>query len=266
MTEISVYSHRCRRFLMRLRRHAYGMRRFLPGLRDRHMLEAMVGPLGFWGDLQKYQLNTLINHGIQTHHSLLDIGCGPLQGGIAFIRYLDKGGYTGLDISGPKLEAAYAQIAKHSLQDKNPRLVHSDSLGERELGEAKFDFIFASQILYYFDAKGIRHFFEVVSKRLSGRGLFLGDVIGPKHYENKYPETGYHIHDLPFLGSIAKSIGLEMADGGELETYGYPSRLSLRTNRLIVLKKPHHRGGSLENPAVPGPNLGPLSREVRAVS
>jgi|WetSurMetagenome_2_1015567.scaffolds.fasta_scaffold182368_2 SAM-dependent methyltransferase len=266
MVETTAFLHRCKRFLMRVRRHAYGMRRFIPGLGDRHRLEAMVGPLGFWGELQNYQLNTLVTHGINKHHTLLDIGCGPLQGGIAFIKYLDKGGYTGLDISSRNLGAAYAQIAKHSLQDKNPRLIHSDCLGETELGDTKFDFIFASQILYYFDAEGIRNFFKIVSKRLSAQGLFLGDVIGPKHYENRYPETGYHIHDLSLLGKIANGIGLEMTDGGEIETYGYPSRLSLKTNRLIVLKKPHPGVGTLENPAEKGTMLSPPGGGARAVS
>jgi cyclopropane fatty-acyl-phospholipid synthase-like methyltransferase len=257
MVESTVYLHRCKRFLMKLRRQAYGLRLYLPGLGERHRLEAMVGPLGFWNELQNYQLNILKTHGLKKHHTLLDIGCGPLQGGVAFINFLDKGGYTGLDISSRNLEAAYTQIAKNSLQGKNPRLIHSDCLGETELGNTRYDFIFASQILYYFDAKSIRNLFKIISKRLSGDGLFLGDVIGPKHYENKYPETGYYIHDLSFVSEIAKSIDLEMTDGGEIEKYGYPHRLSLRTNRLVVLKKPNTKGAALNIPRQDGQRPGP---------
>jgi cyclopropane fatty-acyl-phospholipid synthase-like methyltransferase len=73
------------------------LRTFVPGWRRRHKLESLLGPLGFWDQLQNYQLQAVVQLGLQPEHSLLDIGCGPLQGGIAFIRYLQADRYVGVD-------------------------------------------------------------------------------------------------------------------------------------------------------------------------
>jgi len=56
-------------------------------------LEAMVGPPGVWKDCRDFQINFLRKMGLKTHHQVLDIGCGPLRGGIPLIRYLDAGNY-----------------------------------------------------------------------------------------------------------------------------------------------------------------------------
>lgn len=89
--------HAVRRQLMKLRRSLYGLRAYIPGLRERHRLEVMVGPLGFWDKLQRYQLNVLQQNGMEAGHTLMDIGCGPLQGGVAFIKYLNASCYVGID-------------------------------------------------------------------------------------------------------------------------------------------------------------------------
>ncbi len=81
------------RRLRMLRRSLYGLRYYIPGLRHRHRLEALVGPLGCWDELQKYQFRVLTGLGMQPHATLLDIGCGPLQAGVAFIRYLAPASY-----------------------------------------------------------------------------------------------------------------------------------------------------------------------------
>jgi cyclopropane fatty-acyl-phospholipid synthase-like methyltransferase len=60
--------------------------------------------LGFWHELQSYQLNTLKENGLRAEHSLLDIGCGPLQGGLAFIKYLEESKYFGIDIELKNIE------------------------------------------------------------------------------------------------------------------------------------------------------------------
>ena len=63
--------HTLKRLLMHSRRRAYGLRAFVPGLREHHRLEAMVGPLGFWGELQRYHLQFLQTNGLKPSHSLL---------------------------------------------------------------------------------------------------------------------------------------------------------------------------------------------------
>lgn len=197
----------------------------------------MVGPLGYWKELQAYQLNTLIKTGLKPQNKLLDLGCGPLQGGIAFIKYLEKNNYYGIDIRQESIEAGAKQIKRYKLESKNPYLSLSDSFGKKELNQVKFDFIWASQILYYFDDQKLRTLMDWISVSLQKEGKFLGDIIGPKHYEFKTREHNWFLHTVDSLNEIAKNYNLLVKNLGEIENFGYPGRLSLKTNNLITISK-----------------------------
>lgn len=213
------------------------MRAYVPGMRDRHRFEAMVGPLGFWNELQNYHLQLLKSNGLTPGHRLLDIGCGPLQGGIAFIRYLEPGGYFGLDIDPVRIDAAHEQIARHRLSHKKPRLLVSSTFGEPELEGCRFDYMWASQILYYFDDAAMHRLLSVIQARLKPGGKFLGDTFTPDHYEFRHPEhPGRYVrHTLESLTALAEPHGLRVQRLGVIGDYGYPPRLSLRTNPLFAI-------------------------------
>jgi|GEM_PF-1722073 len=233
------FFHSLKRLLMHARRRAYGLRAFVPGLREHHRLEAMVGPLGFWNALQRYHLQLLQSNGLKPEHTLLDIGCGPLQGGIAFIRYLNPNGYTGIDIDPVRIQAATAQVNRHRLAAKHPRLFVSSSFGEQELGDQTFDFMWASQILYYFDEVGMGALLEMVKKRLNAGGKFLGDVFALDHYEFRFPEhAGKYVRHTPeSMEILTARHGLKSRCLGTIEQFGYPKRLSLRTNLLFEISR-----------------------------
>lgn len=232
-----INKHKLNRRLKGLRRNLYGLRRFIPGLKKRHELELMVGPLGYWKELQAYQLNLLKKNGLKPEHKLLDLGCGPLQGGVAFIKYLDINNYYGIDIKQESLDAGKQQIKKFQLEKKNPFTSLSNSFGRKELSKVKFDFIWASQILYYFDDEKLTSLMEWLSICLQDNGMFLGDIIGPKHYEFKTKEHNWFLHTTDSLEYIAKNFNLRVQNLGEIESFGYPGRLSLKTNHLIKISK-----------------------------
>jgi len=229
--------HKLIRKLKGLRRNIYGLRRFIPWMRERHLLEDMVGPLGYWNELQAYQLNTLKLNGLRPEHNLLDLGCGPLQGGIAFIKYLNNNNYYGVDINEKSLKAGIIQIKKFKLLNKNPVLSLSNTFGREELKGIKFKFIWASQILYYFDDDKLKELMDWLSIALSEDGKFLADIIGPKHYEFKTKEHNWFLHTTDSLNKIAKQFNLRAKNLGEIEKFGYPKRLSLRFNNLIEITK-----------------------------
>lgn len=169
--------------LKKLRRQLYGLRSFIPGWRRRHELELMVGPLGYWDELQAYQFRVVTHLGLLPHHSLLDIGCGPLQGGIAFIRYLEPGRYIGVDPNPIAIEAGREEISRHGLSGKNPRLLVSRDFGDGQLAASTFDFIWMSQILYYFDEGTMHQLFAVVRRRLRHTGLMAVTFWDPRVIE-----------------------------------------------------------------------------------
>lgn len=232
-----INKHKISRKLKGLRRNIYSLRRFVPGLKEIHQLEIMVGPLGYWKELQSYQLNTLKKNGLKPEHKLLDLGCGPLQGGIAFINFLDQNNYYGIDIKQESLNAGINQVKKYKLEKKSPSLSLSDSFGKKEFGNTKFDFIWASQILYYFDDEKLNSLMDWLSICLKENGKFLGDIIGAKHYEFKTKEHNWFLHTTESLQNIANNFNLKVQNLGEIENFGYPSRLSLKTNILIEISK-----------------------------
>ena len=225
---------------MGFRRQVYGLRAYTPGLRERHRLEAMVGPLGFWNELQAYHLHVLRAADLKPDHSLLDIGCGPLQGGIAFARYLNSNRYTAVDIEPTRIREGYAQIARQNLEAKNPRLLLSTSFGDDELGAEKFDFMWASQIICYFDEAMMGRLFRFVRKRLQPGGKLLGDIYSPDHYEFKYQESqGKYIRHTPESFQLqAAQQGLQARCLGPIVNFQYPKRLSLHSNLLMEITRP----------------------------
>jgi len=231
--------HIARRFLMRSRRRLYSLRAFVPGLKNHHRFEAMVGPLGFWDELQAYHLQLLTKNGLKPHHTLLDIGCGPLQGGVPFIRHLDPGGYCGVDIDPVRIDAAHEQIGRHKLSCRKPRLILSDTFGDAELNGQQFDFMWASQILYYFDDEKMDRLLKMIRTRLKGGGTFLGDTFAPDHYEFRHPEhPGKYVrHTIESLTAQAERHGLQVRCLGVIGDFGYPKRLSLRTNPLYQITR-----------------------------
>ena len=225
------------RKLKLLRRKLYGLRIFVPWLRERHRLELMVGPLGYWNELQSYQLNVLKANGLQPQHKLLDIGCGPLQGGIAFIKYLEKGNYFGIDKNIDVIEAGKNQIKSNKLTAKNPYLACSENFELNEISDIKFDYMWASQILYYFEEEKIRSLMQMISLRLKDNGKFLGDIIGLKHYEFRLKEHNWILHSVESLKNQAKEYDLTVKNKGEIFQYSYPQKLSLSSNLLIEILK-----------------------------
>ena len=231
--------HWVKRNLKKARRGIYRCRKFIPGLKERHYLESLIGPLGFWDKLQAYQFHVLKMHGLSPNHTLLDIGCGPLQGGIAFIRYLNRGQYVGIDKKGTVVAAAYRQIITCNLWNKNPVIIQSDTFGKNELRSRKFDYIWASQVLYHFDQVKIDRLMQCIKERLNRGGLFLGDILGPRHYEHVFPEHGYFLHSIDSIQQLARKHHLKVACFGEISNYGYPKSISLSTNLLLGIQ--NHR-------------------------
>jgi len=223
--------------LKRWRRQLYGLRSFVPGWRRRHRLEAMVGPLGFWNQLQRYQLRVVTELGLRPEHSLLDIGCGPLQGGIAFIRYLDPKCYVGVDHNRTAIEIGQEEISRKKLWEKAPQLVLSDSFGDNELASAEFDFIWMSQILYYFDERTFHRLLAMVHRRLRPGGIMAGDILGPTSDRSFLRDPQPPVHTAESLDALARVHGLQVVQLGNLSDFGYPKRLALGHNILLKIAR-----------------------------
>lgn len=219
------------------------LRRIFPSRRKQHYLDSLVGPLGYWTRLQAFQLQFLISRGLKKHHTLLDIGCGPLQGGTAYIDYLDPGRYVGMDLRHEPLAAAYELIAEKGLVHKNPMLICSSTFGKHELDGQKFDYLWASQILYHLPEETMHELFEQLNRRMTADSVFFGDIIGDhperKTIESKgfWREFSFHLHSPDSLQKMADRHGLSVEPLDTIGNFGYPKELGLHTNLMLKITK-----------------------------
>jgi SAM-dependent methyltransferase len=219
------------------RRLIYAIRRrIVPSTKEKHRLEYLVGPIGFWEPLQDYQFGFLKSMGLKHHDSLLDIGCGPLQGGLKCIEHLDPGRYVGIDLRVEPIVEGYKQILKRGLVHKNPTLLVSNSFGAHELNGRAFDYFWASQVLYHLSPKNVEKLLRVIAGRMKPTSVFYGDIIDhkpddiPAHY---WREFKYYRHEPEELRRAAEKAGLEMEVLGQIEQFGYPKEITLHTNYML---------------------------------
>lgn len=209
--------------------------------------DRMIGPMGLRRELQRYQLAVLTAFGLEPHHRVLDIGCGPLTAGLGLIARLDRGGYVGVDIRHEPLIEAYRLVAEHGLVDKNPTLVSSQTFGRDELDGRTFDVIWISQISYHLDDRQVEELFGQIRARMTATSVALIDVIDPAiqlapdaHWRG-FP---YYLRPHGFFERAAAAAGLSATQHGTIRDYGYPPRVNLSTNRLFALRRaPAASGG-----------------------
>ena len=220
-------------------RMTYAMhRRISPALRQKHYLESLAGPIGYWDPLQAYQFEFLKTMGLKPHHTILDIGCGPLQGGIKLIEYVESNHYTGIDLRPKTVTEAYRQVVRHDLTHKNPALIMSDSFGRHELPDRTFDYFWISQLLYHLSLDQIEDLFFQVASQMKPTSVFFGDIIDYKPQSAPgiyWQEFKYHRHQPEDLKSTADNAGLNLTILGQTGDFGYPEALSLSTNYVLQI-------------------------------
>jgi len=180
-----------------------------------------------------------------------------LQGGVAIIEYLKEGNYVGLDNTPLNLNAAYSELAHHNLAVKKPTLILSDDFRKVSFGTTRFDFIWASQILCYFNEEMLIDLFGYASTILNINGKLLFDIVGkcPIEYRTsnhiKWMQS-VHLHTVEAITTLAKPFGFEVQPLGVIEDFGYPRGLNLRDNVLLELTKIESR---IEGPFRPSKQI-----------
>ena len=104
---------------------------------------AFVG--GMWDELGRLQLEFLKCQELLTTHSLLNVGCGALRGGVRFVDYLNSGLYCGLDKNELLLEAGRYELERAGLSEKQPVLLVDDSFSVGRFGR-HFDCAMAQSV------------------------------------------------------------------------------------------------------------------------
>jgi SAM-dependent methyltransferase len=94
----------------------------------------------------EFQLALLRHFGLARESRLLDVGCGPLRGGLPLIRFLAPGHYRGVDANASLIEAAHHELDTAGFGDVRPRVTLLVDFALATLGE-RFDFVLLFSVL-----------------------------------------------------------------------------------------------------------------------
>jgi cyclopropane fatty-acyl-phospholipid synthase-like methyltransferase len=134
------------------------------------MHRAAVG--GMWEEIGLLQFRFLTSRGLLPGHTLLDVGCGALRGGVHFVRYLDAGHYHGLDINPSLIEAGRQELREAGLTERKPNLLVNDKFEASRFG-VRFDYAMAQSVFTHLPMNHIVRCLVEVGKVLKPEGVFF---------------------------------------------------------------------------------------------
>jgi cyclopropane fatty-acyl-phospholipid synthase-like methyltransferase len=207
----------------------------MQGFLDERELHALEDHMGFRGQLpehRRFQIEELTKLGLRPAHSVLEIGCGPLTAGIPVIQYLEPGRYVGIDVRASVLNAAWQQIGRHELSEKNPQLLRSDDFGNAELAERRFDYIWAFSVLFHLSDEILDRLFWSVAKRLTKAGMFVANVQTDVE-SSSWLEFPFLKRTVSDYQNVAAKHGLRLTELGTIEQRGFNLGSAERTNPLL---------------------------------
>jgi SAM-dependent methyltransferase len=190
-----------------------------------------IGNMPQWDYLGRLQLDYLVERGLEPHHHLLDVGCGPLRAGIHFIEYLGPGHYVGTDKRGDVLETArIVELPQRGLEAKEPLLVADERFEFGKLGRT-FDFAMAQSVFTHLPLNSIMRCLVEMGRALNPGGKFYASIFenpqGKLHLDDiqqaettltHYERDFYH-YDLDTLRYACEGTGLTLGYEGD---YGHP--------------------------------------------
>lgn len=184
---------------------------------------------GLWEQMGQQQFDFLVSEGLLPRHTMLDIGCGTLRGGQYFIRYLERGHYSGFDISSGGIKKARELVEREGLGNKNPdlRVNEAKDLKFRDYQGMAFDFILAQSVFSHLMEEHIEEAFVHVSSIMNPNSKFFFTFhIG--EYRERRSNTDFQ-YPLSFFEKLAKKYRFHLENRSS--DYNHP-----RGQAMICLK------------------------------
>jgi SAM-dependent methyltransferase len=188
-----------------------------------------------WDKHGKRQLDFLVSSGLEPHHTFLDVGCGPLRGGVHLVAYLHDGHYYGVDIDDAFLDAGRAELAAAGHGAKRVTLRQTDRF-DVDFGGQTFDMAFAQSLFTHLPLNSIELCLKQVASVLAPGGSFFATFFrapdGPEAFESMtwrssgsgetrvtYPDRNPYHYRTVWFERMAADVGLGVRDLGD---WGHP--------------------------------------------
>jgi ubiquinone/menaquinone biosynthesis C-methylase UbiE len=181
---------------------------------------------GLWDEMGRLQCDFLISAGLRPEHQFIDVGCGPLRGGVHFVNYLEPGHYHGLDFNASLIEAGKREIDLAGLSDRLPDLLVNDRF-ELFRFNVRFDHGIAQSVFTHLTLNHIISCLVQVKRVLTPHGLFHATyfaagrsahletiVQNPGGIETRYDTDPFHysFEEMSFAARLA-NLAVERVDG-----------------------------------------------------
>jgi SAM-dependent methyltransferase len=200
-----------------------------------------IGYVEEWDVHGPRQLEFLREQGLQPEHYLLDVGCGPLRGGVHFISYLDTAHYYGVDKNAKVLETAReVELERYGIAHKQPTLVAMENFDFPGLRRT-FDYAWAQSVFTHLPLNDIIRCVMNVEKVLNPGGRFLATfyenpdgkrnldpIRQSPQVESHFDEDSFH-YDYATFEWIAEGTSLDVAYHGD---WGNP-----RNQKVVAFTK-----------------------------
>lgn len=174
---------------------------------------------GLWDEIGELQLQFMVAQGLGPNHTLVDVGCGALRGGVHFVRYLASGNYHGLDLNASLIAAGRQELHRANLDDREVHLLADDRFDLSRFNRT-FDFGISVSLLTHLFLNHIARCFCEMRKVMHHESRFFCtffEAPSPVHLEPIRHEPGNamtHFDADPFhyafaeLGQLARQCGL----------------------------------------------------------
>ena len=133
-----------------------------------------IGPTAKAARGEREMIEVLLQHGLQSHHTFVDYGCGSLRLGRPIIELLDPRKFWGLDLAQEFLDAGHDYIGSDLAAQKRPNLRVIGEAGLAAAKAARPDFIGAWHVCGKIPDQILDSFFgRVLGLMHAGTQVFL---------------------------------------------------------------------------------------------
>jgi hypothetical protein len=155
--------------------------------------EKMMNQHGFLGvpvetfaDAGRRQFIALLNQGLNPESLVLDLGCGCLRTGAWLIRFLEPGGYHGIEPARQRIEFGLQYLlTKHEINLKEPRFDFNPDFDSSVFG-VSFDFFLAGSIWSHASKGQIQKSLDSFDRDSTASGVFLSSYIPANSLQDDY--------------------------------------------------------------------------------
>ena len=165
---------------------------------------------------------------------MLDYGCGTLRGGRHFINYLDKGKYTGIDISESVIKEAQKFVSNDELlNEKQPALLLNEDMDLKfeDIEGIQFDYILAQSVFTHLKSEHIEEIFQNLHKVMKEQSVFFFTMFVNNKAKGEVSRN-YKDFEYPasFIKELSKKYGYHVQ---EMDDYPHPAGQTMFKLTLI---------------------------------